>query len=230
MRIAGVDGCPAGWLRLERDESDVSAAVFARASALFADADRFDAIAIDIPIGLPDASPRGVDSVARKLIQPRGSSVFPAPPRATLEATDYADACARSRTACGKALSRQAFAILPKIRDVDVELRTRPELQARVFEVHPELSFRMWSGTPLLEPKKSGLGFTARLGLVNAAFPDAFARIRREIGRRTAADDDILDAFAALWTAERIARGTAETLPHADPPVDGAGLPMRMLA
>ena len=47
---------------------------------------------------------------------------------------------------------------------------------------------------------------------------------------RIAADDDILDAFAALWTAEHVVRGTAETLPHAEPPVDGAGLPMRMLA
>ncbi|MFL5635521.1 MAG: DUF429 domain-containing protein, partial [Gemmatimonadaceae bacterium] len=45
-----------------------------------------------------------------------------------------------------------------------------------------------------------------------------------------AADDDILDAFAALWTAERVARGAAITLPHADPPMDSVGLPMRMLA
>lgn len=229
-RIAGIDGCPAGWLRLERDESTVSATVFATASELFADADRFRVVAIDIPIGLPDAVPRAVDAVARKLIQPRGSSVFPAPTRSTLAATDYADACARSRCASGKALSRQAFAILPKIREVDTALRTQPELRGRVYEVHPEVCFRTWNGAPLTEPKRSGLGFTARLGLVNHAFPGAFDHIRRAINRRSAADDDILDAFAALWTAGRIAQGTAVTLPHSDPPVDSAGLPMQMLA
>lgn len=39
----------------------------------------------------------------------------------------------------GKSLSRQAFEIISKIREVD-DLMT-PELQTRVFEVHPELSF-----------------------------------------------------------------------------------------
>jgi predicted RNase H-like nuclease len=229
-RLAGIDGCPAGWLRLESEEGTISVRVFPTASELFADADRFRVLAIDIPIGLPDSAPRAVDLVARKLIQPRGSSVFPAPPRSTLAATDYADACARARVACGKALSQQAFAILPKIREVDTAMRTRPELTARVYEVHPEVCFRTWSAASLREPKKSGLGFTARLGLVNAVFPGEFERVRRDIGRRTAADDDILDAFAALWTAGRIARGTAITLPHADPPVDSAGLPMQMLA
>ena len=230
MRIAGIDGCPAGWLRLEREDSAITAAVFATASELFADADRFRVLAIDIPIGLPDSTPRAVDMVARKFIQPRGSSVFPAPPRSVLAAADYADACARSRVACGKALSRQAFAILPKIREVDSALRARPELQRRVYEVHPQVCFRTWSDAPLLESKRAGLGFTARLGLVDAAFPGAFERVRRAISRRDAADDDILDAFAALWTAARIAQGTAVTLPHVDPPVDSVGLPMQMLA
>jgi hypothetical protein len=43
------------------------------------------------------------------------------------------------------------------------------------------------------------------------------------------ADDDILDAFAALWTAERIAPGEAVTLPEV-PPRDRHGLPMEMVA
>jgi predicted RNase H-like nuclease len=229
-RVAGIDGCPAGWLRLECEDGIVGAKVFATASELFGDAERFCVLAIDIPIGLPDSVPRAVDIIARKLIQPRGSSVFPAPARSTLAAEDYADACARSRIACGKALSQQAFAILPKIREVDYMLRTKPELRTRVYEVHPEVCFRTWSAAPLAEPKKSGLGFTVRLGLVNAVFPGAFERVRRDISRRSAADDDILDAFAALWTAGRIEQGTAVTLPHADPPVDSVGLPMQMLA
>jgi len=39
--------------------------------------------------------------------------------------------------------------------------------------------------------------------------------------------DDINDAFAALWTAERILAGTASVIPD-QPPVDAAGLRMEM--
>ena len=41
------------------------------------------------------------------------------------------------------------------------------------------------------------------------------------------ADDDILDAFAALWTAERIYRGEARRIPER-PQVDAVGLRMEM--
>jgi predicted RNase H-like nuclease len=42
------------------------------------------------------------------------------------------------------------------------------------------------------------------------------------------ADDDLLDAFAALWTAERISNGTARTVPAA-PLEDRFGLRMEMV-
>lgn len=232
-RIAGIDGCPAGWLRVERGGGggSVSASVFATASALFNDLADFAVVTIDIPIGLPEAQPRSCDPLARAFIQPRGSSVFPAPVRATLDAETYEDACARSIAASGKSLSRQAFAILPKIREVDAFLRTAsPDLRNRVREVHPEVCFRAWRGAPIGEPKKSGLGFTLRLDLVQSYFPGQFAKVRSQVPRRVAADDDILDAFAALWTAERIEEGLAISFPAGPTPLDSVGLPMRMLA
>jgi predicted RNase H-like nuclease len=41
--------------------------------------------------------------------------------------------------------------------------------------------------------------------------------------------DDILDAFVALWTAERISCGVAISIPAA-PPLDAHGLRMGMMA
>jgi len=41
--------------------------------------------------------------------------------------------------------------------------------------------------------------------------------------------DDIVDAFAALWTAERIHRGEAMSIPPI-PPLDSHGLRMEMVA
>ncbi len=52
--------------------------------------------------------------------------------------------------------------------------------------------------------KRTGEGRAERLALVNEHFCGAFGAVRASIPRRLAADDDILDAFAALWTAERI--------------------------
>lgn len=43
------------------------------------------------------------------------------------------------------------------------------------------------------------------------------------------AEDDIVDAFVALWTAERVARGDAQTLPET-PPKDRYGLRMEIVA
>lgn len=233
MRIGGIDGCPAGWLRLQRDESTphVSAAVFGTADELFKDAECFAVLTIDIPIGLPDSGPRDCDLKARAFIQPRGSSVFPAPVRATLGATEYREACKRSEAASGKSLSRQAFAILPKIREVDAFLRsTTVDVRLRIREVHPEVCFRAWNGAPMMDSKKSGLGFTTRLALVESRYPGQFTSTRRAIERRAATDDDILDAFAALWTAERIVGGSAICLSGDNPPIDGAGLRMEILA
>ena len=41
-------------------------------------------------------------------------------------------------------------------------------------------------------------------------------------------EDDILDAFAALWTAERIALGKSFSIPN-DPPRDSYELPMQIV-
>ena len=49
---------------------------------------------------------------------------------------------------------------------------------------------------------------------------------RQELG---STPDDVLDAFVALWTAERIAKGNHHII-TSDPPKDTLGLPMRMVA
>ena len=51
---------------------------------------------------------------------------------------------------------------------------------------------------------------------------------RADYLKKDVADDDILDAFAALWTATRIFEGRARSLPER-PPIDAAGLLMRIL-
>jgi predicted RNase H-like nuclease len=228
--VRGVDGCPAGWLAatFESRVGLVSFQIHESATELLAA--QAAVTAIDIPIGLPDSEARRCDLEARRLLGPRASSVFPAPARATLAHAEYSAACDASAAACGKRLSKQAFAILPKIAEVDTALRADPEGARRVFEVHPEVCFAVWNGRqPMRHPKASGFGFAERLALVEDAFPGAAERARGQFGRSEVSDDDILDALAALWTARRIERNVAVRLPEAEIR-DRAGLPMVMWA
>jgi predicted RNase H-like nuclease len=228
--LYGIDGCTGGWLRVTSDaEGRLAARVVADASGLVRPAVDI-IVAIDIPIGLPSAGSRRCDLEARSILGPRRSSVFPAPPRCTLAAPSYADACAASAEACGKRLSKQTYAILPKIREVDALLCAAPSLLQVVHEVHPEVSFAHWNaGRPMHHPKQSGFGFLERFRLVNDVFPGAAEAIRESIPRSQAFDDDILDALAALWTARRIRDGVAVRLGN---PIehDDRGLPMHIWA
>ena len=157
------------------------------------------AAAIDIPIGLPPDHPRAADREARRRLGPRRSSVFPAPMRPVLPASTYDEACRISRAACGRAVSRQLFNILPKIREVDA--LQSPALQDRLFEMHPEVSFAELGGAPMRAHKRTHQGRAERVHLLRGAFPElgtvADARLR---GAHT---DDVLDALVGAWTARR---------------------------
>ena len=203
-------------VRLVTDLHDVMAQI---------DAGTLAAAAIDIPIGLARDGPRRADVEARRQLGPRRSSVFPAPVRSVLAATTYAEACALSRTACGKAISKQLFNILPKIREVD-ELIT-PLRQERVFEMSPELSLAVLAGAPMAHPKTTPAGRAERIRALSQAFgPEMMDRhlARPPRGART---DDVVDAFAGAWTARRHASDLHLQLGG---DVDARGLRMEVVA
>lgn len=230
---AGVDGCKAGWLRVFRDpdggelEFDVSGS----AEELLSRRPLPDVVGIDIPIGLTDAGPRDCDKLARRLLgRPRSSSVFPAPIRPALGAASRLEASRIRQAADGSGVGAQAFNLYAKIRDVDEVLRTRPELRGRVREVHPEVSFRALNGgEAVAASKKTAAGQATRRRLLTEHFGSrALDAVRAAFRRGDVAADDVLDALAVLWTAERILRGEAVTLP-ANPPRDAAGLVMEIV-
>lgn len=231
--LAGVDGCPAGWIciRKDLDSGALASQIYVVASDLFDHQPAPDVIAIDIPIGLSESQPRFCDVAARQVLSPhRHTSVFPAPLRAALHARTFDQACRLTEKYGGRRISMQAWGIYPKIRDVDAALRARPAIRTRVHEIHPEVSFWAWNRAQAMEfAKHTVQGRDERLALVSAKFgDDVFATVRARYSKALAGDDDILDAFAALWTAERIASGRARKLPS-DPPLDEAGFPMEIV-
>lgn len=229
--LRGVDGCAAGWLVVwaEAGSHRVAASLLATIAELALD-DPAALTAIDIPIGLHHNGPRPCDQEARLLLGSRRSSVFPAPVRSVLQARSYNEACELSFQAQGRKLSKQTYNILAKIRAVDALLQAQGSLSQRLVEVHPELSFQQWNnGIPMAHAKKKAEGLHQRLQLVETRFPGAFAEIRGRYKRREMADDDILDALACLWSAERIASGNHL---HVGQPgqIDACGIPMQILA
>lgn len=112
-----------------------------------------------------------------------------------------------------KGVGAQAWSIVPKIREVDVFLRSEPKCQEWLLEVHPEVCFLAWSDR-LLYGKKSATGQIERLRFVREEFPDAERAILEDLNATHKEMDltDILDAYAALWTAMRRTNNEHETL------------------
>jgi predicted RNase H-like nuclease len=229
--LVGVDGCRDGWLFIVEAGASLRSGCAATAADLLEGLPENATIAIDVPIGLPDAGHREADRAARLLLgHPRGSSVFSAPVRACLDARSYEEACRLHFEADGRKLSRQAFGILPKIREVDRLLDERPGLQSRLREVHPEVSFALWNGgRPMSHRKSTALGKEERETPIESEWPGALSHMRTLLKGVRYSRDDLLDAFAALWTARRIASGEARSLP-AVPATDAMGLRMEILA
>ena len=231
--VAGADGCRGGWFRAAR-ETETGELVFhvvAHAADLVAVPPRPRILGIDIPIGLTEAGRRDCDTAARKLLgHPRASSVFPAPVRPALKAATRLEASDITQRLDGRRVGAQAWNIYAKIREVDELLQRQTRLRERIREVHPEVAFCAWSGGKAIVPgKKTTKGQAQRLKLAEAWLAEGvLAAARGNHLKKTVADDDILDAIAVLWTATRIHRGEARTLPEL-PPLDATGLRMKIV-
>ena len=231
--VAGVDGCRAGWIVVLVDERTPQLrAQHVRLCAGFDEvlsvAPQPTVLAIDIPIGLLDESwpgGRSCDQQARRLLGRRASSVFSPPCRRILEATQYEQVRQHG-------MSRQAFGILPKVREVDRFML--PALQHRVYETHPELVFRSLASHPMQHNKKTPAGHDERFRALASALDVPRQRLRRiaaqalqRFKRTQVALDDLLDACVLAWAAHRIAQGRACRVP-VNPPVDARGLRMEI--
>jgi predicted RNase H-like nuclease len=213
-RVMGVDACRAGWVGIVLSAGELCASFEREIEDLAAAAERdgaLDAVAVDMPIGLPDAGRRAADVLARQRLGPRWASVFITPVRTALGHDDYRIASAENLRAAGEGISKQAFALRHKIRQVDRWIRRTGH---RVVEVHPELAFAQLAGQPLPHSKSTWNGAAQRRHLLAGTG----IRLADDLAAAGAAAGtaDILDAAVAAWTALRVAQGQARPMP--DPP------------
>jgi len=223
VRVLGVDGCRGGWLVADVTDDDQ---VRWEWTTDIGDVLRrpADVVAIDIPIGLPDTGVRACDRQARQALGRRGVTVFPAPVRAVLDCTTYAEARQLLATVGGPSMSAQAFGIVAAVRQVDAQVVRDDE--ARVVEAHPELAFAAMSdGTPL-PGKRTAEGAMLRRELLGTWLPDVSEVVADAPSR--ARPDDVHDALACAWVARRWRAGTACV--YGDGSRDARGLLMRIVA
>jgi predicted RNase H-like nuclease len=172
-------------------------------------------IAIDIPIGLPEHEPRACDAEARRLLGwPRRASVFSPPVRQALHANTFSDALCINRKVGGIGISKQAFCIMPKIREVDVLMNR--DRQHYIREVHPEVAFAQLEGRPMLHNKKTLPGRAERIAALQKAglhiSSEWLTGERFRLGASRIAPDDLVDALVCLITAFHIHTGRSQSL------------------
>jgi len=222
--VAGVDGCRVGWIAAlfkPGQPESLRIETFANFAALLDYVPHLKIIAVDMPIGLPDritGSGRGPEQAARQNLGPRQSSVFTVPSRAAVYVEEYRAACQRALETSDppRKVSKQCFYLFPKIREIDALMS--PDLEARVFEVHPELAFWRLNGERAMalpkkiksRPNPEGLGERRSL-LVRCGLPGAVLDQKPPKG---AGADDLLDAAVNALIAERILNGQAVPFPQ----------------
>jgi predicted RNase H-like nuclease len=254
----GVDGCRVGWiaalaygttagdslrteLRLLRREDGGLASLVSDCEAM----SERPALAVDVPIGLPTtAGLRVCDREARTQLGRRWMCVFPAPDRELFSLSfDKARALVLARRgplgtrSDHPIMSKQTFAILPKIEEVDAVMRADLARQEWIVEVHPEVCFlvlakELGDAVPAtgLPRKQRTAGRQKRLALLQRVFSDVDEHVAAATWPRSdVGADDVLDAYAALWTAGRYASDPQGVVQFGGS-ADDEGLLQRMVA
>ena len=216
VHVIGVDAYPLGWIGVELHNGAFIRAVLAPSLfQIVAGSSGAAVIGVDIPLGMLPDRWRAADTVAAEQLGPRRNSVFRVPPRKVWQEPDFAAANRLCRELTGAGLSRQSWALRPKLLEANAIWERHPGL---LFEAHPELSFRMMAGAPLVHAKKTWSGQARRRELLKRqgiVLPDSLGPAGQ------APPDDVLDAAAVAWSAHRMATGTAAC--HPDPPEESNG-------
>lgn len=217
MRVLGIDRADKQrWVGVLLDDYAAPEVTLGRSlTALAAAAEPITVIGIDTPIGNLPWGGRAADAAARARVGRLSSTVFNAIPTEALGFAECAAASAASIANGGQGIGATAWGLRTQM----IEAAELAALDDRVIEVHPEVSFAALAGSALAWRKVSWNGATVR------------QRLLAEVGITFGGDlgsaggacvDDLLDAAACAWSAQRYAMGIAVPLPE-EVEVDAAG-------
>ena len=182
--MIGVDGTSEGWITAYYTGKNWKLKFVEKLSEINA-----ETALIDIPVGLEDNSLRDCDKKARDFLSPeRHYSVFNCPVREAVYAETYVKACDINEERTGKRISRQAWNIVPKIREADEYRGT-----TKLIESHPEVFFKSLNPESVKRSKRDEEGLNDRLEVLER-FGDTSVIEGKSFPR--ASKDDLVDAMA----------------------------------
>lgn len=228
----GVDGTKGGWIAAILEELDLSIVRFYTIEDLCNSYPNASVVLIDIPIGLPE-SPADLrpDSLLRKSMKGKASSVFSTPCRQALACGDYQKASAQNKKVLDRKLNKQSYAIIPKIKEVDDFIIKHAEWQNRLLESHPEFAFMTLNkNQPVFESKKTKEGQQIRKDLLSRHIKNLDQCLEQlaQFPKKQYPLDDVLDAIClAVIGRFGMCKGFL-TIPE-KPNLDPQGLKMQIV-
>ena len=235
-KFIGVDGCKAGWFFICIDQGEeITFGLLSSIEELWQFCSCENTLfLIDIPIGLPSKGipARRCDKDARRILSPkRHSSVFSPPSREALNADSYEAACRINKKITGRKISRQAWGITPKIREMDEFLKKQPEAGICIRETHPEVCFWALNGGKAMSySKKTEAGNRERMAVLTPYLSKVGTVLKASLDRyplKDVARDDVLDAIA-LAVVGFACGGKMSAFPET-PEKDTCGFPMEIV-
>lgn len=226
----GVDGCKGKWLAAVLRDEFLNIELYDSISNLCNAYQNADSVIIDVPIGLAENCNEDYlrpDQYARNYLKnkDRKSSVFNAPYRSVVYASDYKSANDLSRK-LGKGLSSQSWAICSAIRQVDEFLQSNPQWKNRLIESHPEVAFQALNHEqPIENSKHTAEGISERICILEEHIPDIGEIIRTS---KSNIHEDILDASCLAVTGMLGTNYGFSTIPVV-PATDHTGLKMQIV-
>lgn len=199
MKIGGVDSCKTGWIMVSEEGDFYNFGIYNSFHDLIINNPELSRILIDIPIGLSSENfPRTIDSLIRKELGIRASTVFNAPCRRAVYEVNDEKAKKLNQKIENKSLSVQSLNIRKKIREVDEYLQN-PYGNIEVIESHPELCFKYLNDNKTVISRKSTFtGIEERLELIkhfDRRLLKLYWKMLKSINRKDAKKDDLIDAI-----------------------------------
>lgn len=212
----GVDGCKGGWICALYDHGKLRIEKYADLDQIVSVYPEFDEFLMDMVIGLPscetDLRP---DTVARKIVVPRTSTIFAVPSRQAVYKDTREEQIEENMKALGKSLGSQTRAIIPKIREVDMFFEEHPKYKNVIKESHPEVCFARLNGKVVMSKKSDLEGLAERIRILSQYLPELHAnQILGKSRELKCNPDDIIDAICLAVTGNLNIQGKGETIPE----------------
>lgn len=155
----GIDGARGGWVRITYDSISLCLTISEQLEDLLIEgAMHF----VDMPkdLGTISNPDRTCDAWMRSKLKSRKSSIFTPPIQDVVMEQTYEVANLRSRELVGKGISKQAWNLVPRIREFQTITA------ADVYESHPEVCFAVMTGHEAEFSKKTEAGEAERIELL----------------------------------------------------------------